>query len=274
MTDHYAVVGNPVAHSVSPQIYAEFARQTGQDLDYVRLLAPRDAFNATVMKFRAENGKGMSVTLPFKMEAYQLANVRSERAEQARAVNMLKFDSEEIFGDNTDGVGLVRDIETNLRFTIAGKRVLLMGAGGAARGALPPLFEKKPAALVIANRTLHRANLLQQYAEKWGKCAVSAYPDLAGLRFDLVINATAASIGGEVPPLPDDIFATGAFAYDMMYGQEPTPFLKFAQAHGAARVADGLGMLIEQAAESFLMWRGKRPHTAPVIAMLRAQGKQ
>src|SRR3972149_5432304 len=274
MTDHYAVIGNPVAHSVSPQIHAEFARQTGQDLDYVKLLAPLDGFAACVADFRSCGGKGVNVTLPFKLEAYRLATRLSERAEEAQAANTLKFDDSAIFGDNTDGAGLVRDIETNLGFAIADKRVRLMGAGGAARGVVAPLLEKRPAALAIANRTLDKAHALALHFARLGKCAACGYAELAGRRFDLVINATSAGVSGELPLLPDDIFAPGALAYDMMYGRELTSFLRFAQMHGAACVADGIGMLVEQAAESFFVWRGVRPETAPVIAMLRAQGKQ
>jgi shikimate dehydrogenase len=274
MTDHYAVVGNPVAHSLSPAIHAEFARQAGQDLDYVRLLAPLDGFAACVADFRAHGGKGVNVTLPFKLEAYRLATRLSDRAEQAQAVNTLEFDAGAIFGDNTDGAGLVRDIETNLGFALAGRHVLLMGAGGAARGAVLPLLEKRPATLVIANRTPDKAHALALHFARRGKCAACGYAELAGRRFDLVINATSASVrGGPPPPLPDDIFAPGALAYDMMYGKALTSFLRFAQAHGAARIADGIGMLVEQAAESFFIWRGVRPETAPVIALLKTQDR-
>jgi shikimate dehydrogenase len=269
MTDHYAVVGNPVTHSLSPAIHAEFARQTGQDLDYITLLAPLDGFKATVSKFRGDGGKGVNVTLPFKLEAYRLATRLSVRAEQAQAVNTLGFDASAIFGDNTDGAGLVRDIETNLGFALAGRRVLLMGAGGAARGAVLPLLEKRPATLVIANRTPDKAHALALHFAQRGKCAACGYAELAGRQFDLVINATSAGVSGGLPPLPGNIFAPGALAYDMMYGKALTSFLRFAQAHGAARIADGIGMLVEQAAESFFVWRGVRADTAPVIAMLK-----
>jgi shikimate dehydrogenase len=273
MTDHYAVVGNPVAHSLSPAIHAEFARQTGQDLDYMTLLAPLDGFAACVADFRSRGGKGVNVTLPFKLEAYRLATRLSVRAEQAQAVNTLRFDSGAVFGDNTDGAGLVRDIETNLGFALAGRQVLLMGAGGAARGVVAPLLEKRPATLAIANRTLDKAHALALHFARRGKCAACGYAELAGRQFDLVINATSASVSGAQLPLPDAIFAPGALAYDMMYGKALTSFLRFAQAHGAARIADGIGMLVEQAAESFLIWRGVRPDTAPVIAMLKAQDR-
>jgi shikimate dehydrogenase len=271
MTDHYAVVGNPVAHSRSPQIHAEFARQTAQDMDYISLFAPLDGFEAAIVKFRDDGGKGVNVTLPFKMHAFRLATRHSERAQQAQAVNTLKFESGQTFGDNTDGAGLVRDIEINLGFALAGKRVLLMGAGGAARGVLLPVLERKPARLVIVNRTPGKALALVHHFARWENCAGAGYPDLAGMQFDIVINATSASVSGDVPPLPADIFAPNAFAYDMMYSQDHTPFMQFSRAHGAARVADGIGMLVEQAAESFLVWRGVRPQTAPVIEKFRSE---
>ncbi len=268
MSDKYALIGNPVAHSFSPLIHAEFARQTGHDVEYTRLLAPLDGFAAVVEQFRAQGGKGLNVTLPFKLEAYQLATRRSARAEHAQAVNTLKFEDGAVFGDNTDGAGLVRDIEVNLGFPIVAMRVLLMGAGGAARGALLPLLEKKPVTVVIANRTVEKAHELAQRFFHQG-CSGCGYDELVNRQFDLVINATSASIAGELPPLPAHLFAPRSLAYDMMYGKEPTPFLKFALEQGA-RIADGSGMLIEQAAESFLIWRGVRPDTAPVIAKLRA----
>jgi shikimate dehydrogenase len=271
MTDHYAVVGNPVAHSRSPQIHADFARQTAQDMDYARLLAPPGGFPATARKFFDEGGKGLNVTLPFKLDAFRLAERHSERALQAEAVNTLKFENGQTYGDNTDGAGLVRDIENNLGIALAGKRVLLMGAGGAARGVLLPVLERKPAALVIANRTRDKAPALARHFAQRGNCSGAGYPELAGTQFDIVINATSASVDGKLPPLPADIFAPGAFAYDMMYGKGDTPFMAFARAHGAAHVADGIGMLVEQAAESFFIWRGVRPLTAPVIEKLRRQ---
>jgi len=268
MSDKYALIGNPVAHSFSPLIHAEFARQTGHDIDYVRLLAPLDGFAAAVAQFRAQGGKGLNVTLPFKLEAYRLATRRSERAEQAQAVNTLKFVDDAVFGDNTDGAGLVRDIEVNLEFPIVAMRILLMGAGGAARGALPALLEKKPVTVVIANRTVAKGHELAQRFSHLG-CSACGYDGLVNRQFDLVVNATSASIAGALPPLPPDLFAPRSLAYDMMYGREPTPFLEFARTQGA-RGADGSGMLVEQAAESFLVWRGVRPETAPVIARLRA----
>jgi shikimate dehydrogenase len=274
MADRYAVVGNPVAHSKSPLIHAEFARQTGQDMEYGRVLAPLDGFRATVAAFRREGGRGLNVTLPFKLEAFALADRRSQRALDAEAANTLKFDADSIFADNTDGVGLLRDLEVNLRFPLAGRRILLMGAGGAVQGTLGPLIAARPALLVIANRTLDKA---QRLAARFGTAAAasgtrlqaSGYETLAGRGFDLVVNGTSASLHGALPELPGGVFAIGALAYDMLYGNGPTPFLQRAQGQGAARLADGIGMLVEQAAESFLIWRGVRPHTAPVIAQLK-----
>jgi shikimate dehydrogenase len=264
MTARYAVFGNPIGHSKSPRIHAEFARQTSQDLTYEAIEAPLDGFPEAVLAFRAAGGNGCNITVPFKEQAYQLADRRSERADAAGAANTLAFDGDEIVADNTDGAGLVNDLVGNLGFDPAGRRILLLGAGGAARGVGLPLMERQPAELFIANRTAYKARELSSRFDCYG----GGFDALPGRQFDLVINATAASLAGDLPPLPDDIFADGALAYDMMYGRE-TPFLAFARARGV-RVADGLGMLVEQAAEAFFVWRGVRPQTAPVIAMLRA----
>jgi shikimate dehydrogenase len=267
MPDQYAVIGNPVAHSKSPQIHAEFARQTGQDLSYDRLLAPTDAFIETVNAFRARGGRGLNVTLPFKGEAFRLAGVLSERARAAQAVNTLKFEGNATFGDNTDGAGLVNDLERNLGCPVTGRRVLLLGAGGAARGVIKPLLEQQPARLVLANRTLGKAQLLLQIFGSG--LEISAYAALAGQQFDLVVNATSASLAEKLPPLPAGVFAPDGRAYDMMYGGAETPFLAFARSEGVAARVDGLGMLVEQAAESFFIWRGLHPDTAPVLKLLR-----
>ena len=269
MTDRYAVFGNPIGHSKSPLIHRLFATATGQDLRYDALLAPVDGFAASVAEFVAGGGKGANVTVPFKEEAFRLATRRTPRAELAGAVNTLSFTPAGCIGDNTDGAGLVRDLEANLGLTIAGKRVLLLGAGGAARGAVGPLLEARPNSLRIANRTAAKAADLAAHFAAFGPVAGGGYPELAERQFDLVINATSASLGGELPPLPPGIFAPGALAYDMMYGKGDTPFLAFARAQGAARLADGLGMLVEQAAEAFFVWRGVLPDTAPVLAQLR-----
>jgi shikimate dehydrogenase len=269
MTDRYAVVGNPIAHSKSPLIHAEFARQTGQDLSYTTLLAPLDGFAATVRAFQAEGGKGLNVTVPFKQEAWKLATSLTQRAKLAQAVNTLKFEGATLLGDNTDGAGLVRDITANLGFSIRGKKILLMGAGGAARGVILPLLEQYPALFAIANRTPAKAHELAQQFLPHGDISSGEYASLAGCHFDLVINATSSSLSGELPPLPAGVFSPGSLAYDMMYGKGLTPFLQFAQSNGAAQLADGLGMLVEQAAESFFLWRGVRPDTKPVMAMLK-----
>lgn len=265
MTDRYAVFGNPIAHSKSPSIHAEFARQTGQDLCYEAIEAPLEGFAGAVAAFRDAGGRGANVTVPFKEQAYLLASERTDRADAAGAVNTLVFDGTDILGDNTDGTGLVNDLVNNLGCDPAGRRVLLLGAGGAARGVGLPLMARAPAELFIANRTAYKARELSARFDCYG----GGFDALAGRRFDLVINATAASLAGELPPLPEDLFARGALAYDMMYGRD-TPFLAFARARGA-RVADGLGMLVEQAAEAFYVWRGLRPDTASVIAQLRGR---
>jgi shikimate dehydrogenase len=264
MADRYAVIGNPVAHSKSPWIHAQFARATGQDLEYGRIEAPRDGFARAMEEFRAAGGRGANVTLPFKEEAFRYCSQPSRRAEAARAVNTLLFDDGAVRGDNTDGVGLVRDLAVTLGYRIEGARVLLMGAGGAAQGVLQPLLEAGVAFLVIANRTVARAERL---ARRFPGTSASGYEALAGQAFDLVINSTSAGLAGEMPVLPRDVFRPGALAYEMVYGRE-TPFLAFARAAGA-RVSDGLGMLVEQAAESFFLWRGVRPETRDVLEALR-----
>ena len=269
MPDHYAVFGNPVSHSKSPLIHAAFARQTAQDLTYGAELVALGGFTQAVDAFRAAGGCGLNVTVPFKLEAFKYAQDLTERARHAQAVNTLKFDGASVLGDNTDGAGLVRDIEQNLRCAIAGKDVLLMGAGGAARGVLLPLLACRPQSLTIVNRTLQKAQDLAQHFAAHGPLRASDYAGLAGDRYDLVINATASSLNDELPPLPPRILAPGALAYDMMYGKGLTPFLAFAEANHAQTLADGLGMLVEQAAESFFVWRGVRPQTQPVIEQLR-----
>lgn len=269
--DQYRVIGNPIAHSKSPAIHQRFAAQTGQAMQYQRLLAPLDGFAASVHAFRANGGKGANVTLPFKLEAFALATQLSARAQLAGAVNTLTFDGNAILGDNTDGVGLVADIVRNAGITLRHKRILLMGAGGAARGVLLPILQEHPLELVVANRTLNKAQELVALARGHGDAGIKlnacAWSELSG-EFDIIINATSASLHGELPPLSASLLTPATLAYDMMYGAEMTAFLRFAQAQGA-QLRDGLGMLVEQAAEAFFIWRGVRPETAAVLAQLR-----
>jgi len=268
MSDLYCVIGNPIAHSKSPQIHAAYARQTGQDLAYERCLAPLDGFEATVRRLVAEGYRGANVTLPFKLEAARLATRLAPRAQAAGAVNTLVFEQGEIVGDNTDGPGLVADIVRNAGVPLEGKRILLLGAGGAARGALLPLLMESPRQIVIANRTLATADkLVADFAAHAERLAVTGFADVEG-SFDVVINATSASLAADVPPVPASVFGPGVLALDMMYGAQPTVFMAFAASHGA-EVRDGLGMLVEQAAEAFLLWRGVRPDTASVMASMR-----
>ena len=272
--DRYAVIGHPIAHSKSPRIHAAFARQTGQDMCYEAIFAPLDSFTASVHAFRAAGGRGMNVTVPFKLEAFALAQRHTPRAGAAGAVNTLIFDTDGILGDNTDGAGLVRDLKLNLGCTLEGCRILLIGAGGAARGALLPLLDEHPVLLTVANRTPGKAmELARSFAAEAGATQLHAcaFDDLAGQQFDLVINATSASLADEAPALPSGLYAPGAFAYDMMYGRDDTPFMVAAGADGAAHTADGLGMLIEQAAESFALWRGVHPDSSAVLTELRRE---
>ncbi len=268
-TDRYAVIGNPIAHSKSPEIHAQFAAQTAQHLSYERLLAPCDGFAVTLKKFITEGGKGANVTVPFKLDAYAIATTLSERAQAAGAVNTLRFDSSEIYGDNTDGVGLVTDIVGNAGIKLKGTRILLLGAGGAARGVLLPLLNQQPAQVIIANRTESKAAELANLFSARGNVGAASFAALSGA-FDVVINATSSSLADQVPAIPATVFSQRSFAYDMMYDSHPTRFMQFAQLH-QAQSRDGLGMLVEQAAEAFFVWRGVRPETASVFTLLRRQ---
>ena len=269
MSERYCVIGNPVSHSKSPEIHAAFALQTGQALIYERCEAPLDGFAATIANLIAAGYKGANVTVPFKLDAAALATVLSPRAAAAGAVNTLLFSDGVISGDNTDGAGLVNDITGNAGFAIQGRRVLLLGAGGAARGAILPLLGEAPSELVIANRGRANAEALaERFAAPGIHIAACTFEEVGG-PFDLVVNATSASRAGELPPLPVGIFTPNTLALDMMYGNKPTPFMTFAQACGALP-RDGLGMLVEQAAEAFFLWRGVRPHTAGVLEQLRS----
>ncbi|MDO9203852.1 shikimate dehydrogenase [Methylotenera sp.] len=272
MTDQYAVIGNPIAHSKSPLIHEAFARQTGQDISYERILAPLDGFDETVRELIKQGYKGVNVTVPFKFEAFQLANQYSSSALGAGAANTLSFKNQTIAADNTDGAGLVRDIEQNLNVQIAGKRVLLIGAGGAAEGVLQPMFKSKPKSITVVNRTLDKAIGMIKKVEaqsQFGNTILSActFEGLQGQAFDIVINATSAGLNDTALPIFNTIFAKDCLAYDMMYGRE-TPFMKLAKDNGA-QVADGLGMLVEQAAEAFYIWRGVRPETHSVMQQIR-----
>lgn len=271
--DRYAVAGNPVAHSRSPHIHSLFAQQTGQSVDYGRLLCPLDAFTPEVKAFAASGAKGCNVTVPFKFEAFELATRRSPRAELAQAANTLRFDEGGWLADNTDGVGLVRDITVNAGVPLAGRRVLLLGAGGASAGVLGPLIEARPAEIVMANRTVEKAQAIVARHADWAaqhgvQLSARGLSD-AGTGFDVFINGTAASLAGSGVPVGPEVLKAGSLALDMMYGPAAQAFLDWARSHGAV-ARDGLGMLVEQAAESFALWRGVRPDTAPVLAEMRA----
>lgn len=272
MPDRYAVIGNPIAHSKSPQIHAAFARQTGQDLTYGRILGHPDGFAEEVRRFFGDGGRGLNVTVPFKERAWALVDERSPRAETAGAVNtLIPLPDDRLRGDNTDGVGLVRDLGINHGFPFADRRVLLLGAGGASRGVLRPLLETGLKELVIANRTPAKALDLAAAAVRLGPvrgCGLSDLGAIVNGGFDLIVNGTSAGLAGEVPALPEGCLAPHGWAYDMLYGEQPTPFCRWGLSQRADRVLDGLGMLVEQAAESFWLWRGVRPATAPVIALL------
>lgn len=269
--DRYVVFGNPIGHSKSPLIHRLFAEQTGQQLDYSALLAPLDDFIGCAQTF-FEHGQGANITVPFKEQAFRLADSLTERAQRAGAVNTLRKGADgRLLGDNTDGAGLVRDLKVNAGVSLQGKRILLLGAGGAVRGALEPLLAEKPLAVVIANRTVEKAELLAHQFADLGPVSAAGFSWLAE-PVDLIINATSASLAGELPPISPSLIQPGhTVCYDMMYGKEPTPFCRWATEHGAAHVLDGLGMLAEQAAEAFYLWRGVRPDTAPVLAELRRQ---
>ncbi|MGC9455999.1 MAG: shikimate dehydrogenase [Halothiobacillaceae bacterium] len=276
--DRYAVVGNPISHSKSPFIHACFAAQTDQAMRYGTLEAPLDGFASAVGSFIKEGGRGLNVTVPFKEQAFELATERSERAERAGAVNTLMVGTDgSLFGDNTDGTGLVRDLSYH-DISLMDRNILILGAGGAVRGVLGPLLEHEPARVIIANRTVERArSLVKTFSHDnphFGELRATTFDDLPRLvatgRFDLVVNGTSASLTGELPPLPEGLLGTQGIAYDMAYGDEPTAFQRWADEQGALLSLDGLGMLVEQAAESFWLWRGVRPDTTDVRHALRS----
>ncbi|AOK43292.1 shikimate dehydrogenase [Burkholderia vietnamiensis] len=272
MSDQYAVIGNPIGHTKSPLIHGLFAEESHQDISYTAIegpLEPDDAFAATVRSFFAAGGKGMNVTAPFKLKAFAMADERSERAALAGAANTLSFRDGRIIAENFDGVGLVRDIEVNLNLPMAGKRVLVLGAGGAVRGALLPFIAARPAELVVANRDVAKVEALIARVATGDSLVACGYGDLAAMgRFDLVVNATSASLSGELPPVPPSVFDPRGAAYELVYGKRLTPFLRHARHAGVLGIADGVGMLVEQAAEAFAWWRGVRPETRAVIDRL------
>ncbi len=273
--DLYAVMGNPINHSKSPQIHAAFALETGQKIEYSAIHVDVGGFSQAVSHFQGHGGKGLNVTVPFKVDAWKMSDTLTDRAKQAGAVNTLILSKNgEIKGDNTDGVGLVNDIVEHLGWVIEHKKVLILGAGGASRGVIGPLLDKKPQSLMIANRTASKAtelaNLFRDMkAAETQNVDAGGYDSLAGQQFDLVINATAASLQGEVPPLPDDLMTENGCCYDMMYAAQATAFMQWATQHGVKNISDGLGMLVGQAAESFNLWRGIRPSVAPVIKSIQ-----
>lgn len=268
--DKYAVFGNPIKHSKSPAIHAMFAQQCDQPMVYRAVKVELDGFARAASNFFRDGGAGLNVTVPFKQEAYQFAERLSPRAERAGAANTLtRAEDGAIEGDNTDGIGLIRDLIANLGWTVQGLRVLLLGAGGAARGVLEPLLRERPRELLIVNRTSERATQLAREFSDLGPLEGGAYELIGQRQFDLVINATSAGLSGAVPDLPGDLLTERSCCYDMLYGAQPTPFMRWSAHHAAWAVADGLGMLVEQAAESFYIWRKARPATGPVINHLR-----
>ena len=273
MTDRYAVFGNPIAHSKSPEIHRQFAAQTGQALSYEKQLVDEQGFDEAADAFFANGGKGLNITVPFKQDAYSYVARTTPRARRAGAVNTLCLEADgTVLGDTTDGVGLVSDILHNLGWEVRHKKVLILGAGGAVRGALEPLLEQQPQHVVIANRAVDKALQLSKGFAEFGYLLGCGYDMLGEQQFDLIINGTSAGLKGDLPPLPDSLINPEGttVCYDMLYGAEPTPFMQWATERGA-QVSDGLGMLVGQAAESFALWRGVRPETAPVIASLRSQ---
>lgn len=269
MTDHYAVIGNPINHSKSPLIHSEFAQQTGQDLDYIAREVPLDDLKGGLEQLKAEGYKGINVTVPFKEQVWETVDNKSDHAARAGAVNTVIFqDDGTLFGDNTDGIGLCRDLVDNNNVELKGKRLLLLGAGGAARGVIEPLLAYQPTELVIANRTVAKAEALAELFADFGTISACGFTELTG-QFDVIINATAASLQGEVPPIANTILTANTSCYDMMYGNTDTAFISWAKQNGITKTVDGLGMLIEQAAEAFSIWRGVRPNTKMVIDKLK-----
>lgn len=267
--DQYAVFGHPIGHSKSPRIHTLFAEQTGQILRYVARDVPAENFTASAKQFFAEGGKGLNCTVPLKELAWQFADRLTERARLGKAVNTLAQQSDGgILGDNTDGNGLINDLTLNHGIKLARKGILILGAGGATRGIMSPLLEQRPNHLVIANRTVEKAEAIAEEFSAFGNVSASDYARLDKRQFELIINATSASLSGELPPLPEHLLCEGGFCYDLAYGDQPTAFVRWGAAHLAQLSLDGLGMLVEQAAEAFYLWRGVRPDTKSVIDLL------
>lgn len=272
--DTYAVMGNPVSHSKSPFIHAEFAKQTGQRLQYIKIEVPLDGFKEAVLQFQKQGGKGLNITVPFKQQAYELVDQCSERATIAKALNNIIMRPDgSLYGDNVDGVGLARDFISNHNLSLQNKRILIVGAGGGVQGVLEPLLAEKPQEIFIANRTLEKAVQLARDFAKYGNVQGGGFTDLLDKSFDVIINGTSASLKAELPPLPETLIHPEIFCYDMAYDNKPTVFMEWATQLGAKKVFDGIGMLVEQAAESFLLWRGVRPETKPVIEKLQQERK-
>ena len=267
--DNYCVMGNPVAHSKSPQIHTAFAEQTRQNIFYQAIFVDDGKFKEAIKEFQERGGKGLNITVPFKGDAWEMADYKSSKAERALAVNTISFNVEgKIIGDNTDGVGLIRDLTINQKLSIKNKHILILGAGGAVRGILDPLLDEKPDRVAIANRTVIRAEKLADIFSDRGDVSACGYDELLNSSFDIIINGTSASLQGDVPPLPESILNENTCCYDMMYSAIDTPFVAWAKAHGSGKALDGLGMLVEQAAESFFIWRGVRPETSNIIQSL------
>ncbi len=271
MSDLYAVMGNPIHHSKSPQIHSEFAKQTQQDLIYSAMLVPIDSFESVAKDFFQNNGKGLNITVPFKEQAFQMADELTVRAQTAQAVNTLMLQADgRILGDNTDGAGLVGDLITNHQVALKDKRILVIGAGGAVRGILQPFLNEQPSSITVVNRTVEKAKVLASSFSEFGNISACEFNQLDEA-FDVIINGTSASLSGELPPLPDCVVGKHTAVYDMMYGKEPTTFLKWAQNLGALKTLDGLGMLVGQAAVSFMLWRKQQPDSQKVLLDMRKQ---
>ncbi|SJM93255.1 dehydroshikimate reductase, NAD(P)-binding [Crenothrix polyspora] len=270
--DRYAVFGDPISHSKSPKIHQLFAEQTGQSLQYTAERVPATQFTTTANTFFAEGGKGLNCTIPLKELAWKYADHKTQRAQLSGAVNTLALQADgSILGDNTDGIGLVTDLMHNHGITLKDRNILILGAGGASRGIIEPILEQSPQRLVIANRTVDKAIELAQVFSQLGTLTGCGYDALSGQQFDLIINATSTSLTGDLPPLPDQLLAKGGYCYDLAYSNQPTPFVHWGLANGAAKSVDGLGMLVEQAAEAFYIWRKVRPATETVIASMNSQ---